>query len=157
MPAPLAYPRDGRQSDTALVIARGTRRYLRALGYSTIVEMTLRSGRRADIIAIGADNSVLIVEIKSSVADFRADTKWQDYRLYCDRLFFAVTAEMPREIMPVDAGLLISDAYGAEMVREAPSHPLTSGRRRQVTLQFAQAAAGRLHSLADPGLRDGFT
>jgi hypothetical protein len=32
------------------------------------------------------------VEIKSSVADFRADQKWIDYRLHCDRLFFRHSA-----------------------------------------------------------------
>jgi hypothetical protein len=30
-----------------------------------------------------------IVEIKSSVEDFRADQIWSDYRMHCDREFFA--------------------------------------------------------------------
>ena len=145
----VAVPIDGRQSEAALLIARGTRRYLRALGFATVTEMTLRSRRRADVVAVGADGTILIVEIKSSVADFRADTKWREYRLHCDRFFFAVTAEMPQVILPFDAGLIVADAYGASLVREAPEHRLPSATRRMVTLQFAQLAANRLHALGD--------
>ena len=81
---------DGRQSETALAIARGTARYLHALGYCVVSE--LPSGRRADLVALGGDGEIIIVEIKSSVADFRADQKWIDYRRHCDRLFFATHA-----------------------------------------------------------------
>ena len=153
MPPRLAEPVapvDGRQSETALFIARGTRRYLRALGFATVAEMPLRSGRRADLVALGGDGTLLIVEIKSSVADFRADGKWQDYRAHCDRLYFAVTDRMPQAILPQDAGLIVADAYGAGLVREAPDHRLSPATRRMVTLQFAQLAAHRLHTLADP-------
>ena len=86
---PASPPVDGRQSPTAFAIARGTARFLHALGYSVVSELPLPSGRRADLVALGGDGEILIVEIKSSVADFRADQKWMDYRLHCDRLFFA--------------------------------------------------------------------
>ena len=143
-------PPDGRQSETASLIARGTRRYLRARGYASVTEMALRSGRRADIVALGGDGTLLIIEIKSSIADLRADAKWPDYRLHCDRLYFAVTAAMPTGILPADAGLIVADAYGAALVREAPEHRLAPATRRMVTLRFAQLAAHRLHGLADP-------
>ena len=145
-------PVDGRQSETALLIARGARRYLRALGFATVPELSLRSGRRADLVALGSDGAILIVEIKSSIADFRADGKWRDYRRHCDRLYFAVTAAMPLAIMPDDAGLIVADAYGADLVREAPDHRLQPATRRMMTLQFAQAAALRLHNLSDPSM-----
>jgi hypothetical protein len=118
---PLA-PQDGRQSETALFVARGTRRMLRRLDFSTVAELPLLSGRRADIVALASDGTILIVEIKSSVADFRADSKWQDYRAHCDKLFFAIPESVPREIMPRDAGLILADAYSAEVLREAPEH-----------------------------------
>ena len=156
MPPRLAepvLPPDGRQSETALLIARGTRRYFRARGFATVTEMALQSGRRADVVALGSDGSLHIVEIKSSVADFRADTKWRDYRLHCDRLYFAVAAAMPLAILPEDAGLIVADAYEAALVREAPEHRLAPATRRVVTLRFAQLAAHRLHGLADPDLR----
>jgi hypothetical protein len=145
-----AYPVDGRQSQTALAVARGTARYLHALGYSVVSELPLPSGRRADLVALGGDGEVLIVEIKSSVADFRADQKWMDYRLHCDRLFFATLIDVPREIFPAETGLIVADAFGAAVVCEAPEHRLTAPRRKSVMLRFAHAAALRLQALADP-------
>jgi len=142
---------DGRQSETALGIARGVRRLLRARGFSTVTELSLLDGRRADVVALNGEGALLIVEIKSSVADFRADRKWRDYSAHCDRLYFAISAEIPVEIMPEDAGLIVADAYGAEILREARPRVIAPATRRAVLLRFAQAAADRLHRLADPG------
>jgi hypothetical protein len=133
------------------MIARGTRRLLRAAGWASVTELALPSGRRADIVALGGDSSIAIVEIKSSLADFRADRKWQDYRFHSDQLFFAVPPEMPLEVMPPDTGLIVADAFGAEIVREAPVHRMAGATRRAMVLRFAVAAADRLHALADPG------
>src|SRR5436309_5025448 len=121
---------DGRQSETALAIARGARRLLRDLGYSTLTELPLSDGRRADIVALGADGSILIVEIKSCVADFRADRKWRDYAAHCDRLYFAISDATPAEIMPEDAGLILADRFGAAILREAPVRTLPPATRR---------------------------
>jgi hypothetical protein len=145
-----SVPVDGRQSQTALAIARGTARYLHALGYCVVAELPLPSGRRADLVALGGDGEIVIVEIKSSVADFRADQKWIDYRLHCDRLFFATTVDVPSEIFPSDAGLIVADAFGATIVAEAPEHRLVAATRKTVMLRFAHAAALRLQALADP-------
>jgi hypothetical protein len=148
IPAVIAV--DRRQSPTALAVARGTQRLLRALGLSCVSEMPLMSGRRADLIALGGDGEIWIVEIKSSVEDFRADQKWIDYRMHCDRLFFATAATVPLNIFPEDAGLILADAYGAELVREAPEHRLHAATRKSVTLAFARAASVRLQALHDP-------
>lgn len=149
--APPSALSDGRQSEAALVIARGVRRLLRARGFSTVTELPLLDGRRADVVALNSDGALLIVEIKSSVADFRADRKWRDYAAHCDRLYFAISADMPADIMPEEAGLIVADAYGAEIMREATTRSIASATRRAVLLRFAQAAADRLHRLADPG------
>ena len=141
---------DGRQSETAVMIARGVRRMLRARGFSTVTELPLLDGRRADIVALHGDGSLLIVEIKSSIADFRADRKWRDYAAHCDRLYFAIGADLPAAIMPPEAGLIVADTYGAEILREPPPQRLAPATRRAVMLRFAQAAADRLHWLADP-------
>src|SRR5579863_3209736 len=109
---------DGRQSDMALAIARGTRRLLRNLRFSTLTELPLASGRRADVVALAADGTIVIVEIKSSLADFRADQKWPDYRAHCDRLYFAISDNLAPEIMPAEAGLIVADAFGAAVLRE---------------------------------------
>jgi hypothetical protein len=141
---------DGRQSETALAIARGTQRLLLALGLPCVSELSLLSGRRADLVALGGNGEIWIVEIKSSVADFRADQKWTDYRLHCDRLFFATAAHVPLDIFPPDAGLILADGYGAELVREAPAHRLHASTRKSVMLAFARTAAVRLQALSDP-------
>jgi hypothetical protein len=146
-------PADGRQSETALLVARGTRRLLRALGLASVVELALPSGRRADIVGLAADGTIVIVEIKSSLADFRADTKWPDYRAHCDRLYFAVPEAFPLEVMPSDAGLIVTDGYEASILREGPDHRLAPATRRSLVMRFAQTAADRLHNLSDP---DGF-
>lgn len=145
-----SVPADGRQSATASAIARGTARYLHALGYCVVAELPLPSGRRADLVALGSDGEIVIVEIKSSVADFRADQKWTDYRLHCDRLFFATVLDVPAEIFPRDAGLIVADAFGATIASEAPEHRLAAATRKAVMLRFAHAAALRLQALVDP-------
>jgi len=147
---PLELPIDGRQSETALAVARGTARLLHAHGFSVVSELSLPSGRRADLAALDAGGEVWIVEIKSSVEDFRVDRKWHEYRLSCDRLFFATHAGVPREIFPEEAGLILADSYGAEMLRHAPEHRLPAPTRKAMLLRFAQAAANRLHGLLDP-------
>src|SRR5204862_2900716 len=142
-----ALPVDGRQSPTARAVARGATRLLHSLGFSVVSELPLASGRRADLVALGGGGELWIVEIKSSVADFRADQKWMDYRLHCDRLFFATTLEVPCEIFPQDTGLIVADAFGAQIVCEAPVHRLHAATRKSMTLSVARAAALRLQSL----------
>lgn len=146
----IQMPIDGRQSPTALKVRRGACRLLRAMGFASVAELPLGSGRRADITAINKGGEIWIVEIKSSVADFRADMKWPLYRNHCDRLFFAAPDEMDHAILPETAGLMLADGYGAEIVREAPVHKLTAAARKATTLRFGRAAANRLHDLMDP-------
>ncbi len=144
---------DGRQSEAAANIARGAMRLLATLNFAAVTEFTLASGRRADIAALGPKGEIWIAEIKSSIADFRADSKWPEYRDYCDRLFFAVDGEFPLDILPEDTGLIVADRFGAEMLREAPEHRLPAARRRAVSLAFARVAAVRLHAAIDPYAR----
>ena len=141
---------DGRQSQTALAVARGTMRLLHQFGFSAVSELPLPSGRRADLTALNAAGDVWIVEIKSSVEDFRADQKWMDYRAHCDRLFFATTLEVPCEIFPKDTGLIVADAFGAQVMCEAPEHRLHASTRKSMMLSVARAGALRLQSLIDP-------
>ena len=142
-----------REDDSELIaakIARGTRRLMNAMGYSSVCELTLPNGRRADIAALSAMGRIVIVEIKSSAADFRADHKWRDYYDYCDQLFFALAPDGPIDLIPQETGLIISDSYSAEFMREAPAREIAPARRRAVLLAFARHAADRLHMLQDP-------
>jgi len=141
---------DGRQSDTALMIQRGVARLLRATNFAVLPEFTLASGRRADIMALGDSGEIWIVEIKSSPEDFRSDSKWPEYRDYCDRLFFAIPTSVEPALMPADTGLIIADSWGADIIRHPEALSLHATRRKAVTLAFARAAALRLHGLYDP-------
>jgi hypothetical protein len=135
-------------------LARGVCRAFDQLGYATLLEFPLASGRRADIMALHRGGELAIVEIKSSIADFRSDQKWPEYRAWCDRLYFAVAGSFPAELIPDDCGLIVADEFGAEKLREAPEQKLATSRRRAVTLRFALAGAGRLRRLVDPGAGD---
>ena len=143
---------DGRQSETALAIARGAGRLLASHGYAGLNELSLANGRRADILAVSEKGEVWIVEIKSSVEDFRADQKWPEYRDYCDRLWFAVLPTFPREVLPEAVGIIVADRYGGEIVREAEEHKLAPARRKAVTLLLARVAAMRQQAALDPDL-----
>jgi hypothetical protein len=141
---------DRRQSPTAAGIQRGVCRLFRALGFATVTELPLASGRRVDVMAVSGKGAIWVVEIKSSLADFRADDKWPEYEEYCDRLYFAIPPEMPQEIMPEHSGLIVADAFGADILREPADRPLSGARRKAIMLRFAHAAALRLQCLWDP-------
>ena len=139
----LAMPVDGRQSETTLAVARGTARFLSSLGFSCVTELPLPSGRRADLVAMNARGDIWIIEIKSSLADLRADSKWEDYRLHCDRLFFAFPEDLSCDLFPDGTGLMVADAYGAYLRCEAPEHKLPAATRKAMMIQFGLGAAQR--------------
>ena len=134
----------------AALLARGVCRALEQLGYASLVEFPLANGRRADILALGRTGELVIVEIKSSVADFRADRKWAGYREFADRLYFAVPNDFPALLIPEECGLIVADPFGAALLRDGAATPLAGARRRALTLRFARAAASRLRRQLDP-------
>jgi hypothetical protein len=123
---------------------------LRAHGLAAVSELALANGRRADLAAVSDSGVIWIVEVKSCLEDFRSDQKWPEYREFCDRLFFAVATDFPREVLPADAGLIIADRYGGEIIRPAPEHRLAGPRRKAMTLRLARVAALRLQAAIDP-------
>ncbi len=131
-------------------IMRGATRHLLASGYAVVSEMALSNGRRADLVALSPHGQLLIVEVKSGIEDFRADSKWPEYRDYCDRFSFAVGPDFPHERLPDTAGLIVADAFGGLILREAMTIPLPAARRKAMLIIFAQLAAGRLQALIDP-------
>lgn len=136
--------------DGAAAIARGAGRWLADQRYGVLTELVLATGRRVDIMALGPQGQITILEIKSSVTDFRTDQKWPDYLPYCDGFGFAVGPDFPVDILPAEHGVVIADAYGAEMLRPLSQAPLAPARRKALTLRFALVAAARLNRLADP-------
>lgn len=135
---------DGRQSGRAMLVRRGIQRLMIQMGASVLPELCLPTGRRADLVALTPRGDIWIVEIKTSIEDLRTDRKWPDYRLHADRLFFATHPGVPSEIFPQECGLILSDGYGAEIIREAPEHRLPAALRKAMTLRIARAAASRI-------------
>jgi hypothetical protein len=135
-------------------VCRGVGRLMRALGFASLNELSLPNGRRADVVGLSASGDIWIVEVKSSLEDFRVDTKWPEYRDFSDALFFAVAPGFPVDILPADTGLILADRYGGEIVRPAPEMRLAAARRKSMTLRFARAAALTLQTVADPNLEN---
>jgi len=128
---------------TTLQVTRGAARLLADLGYAPLAEVCLPNGRRADLMALGPKGQIFIVEVKSGLEDFRTDQKWHEYQPYCDAFAFAVAPEFPREVLPDEPGLIVADAFGGAVLREAAAAPLAGARRKALTLAFARLAALR--------------
>jgi len=147
MQTPVPGPEFARR-DITREVTRGVRRYLRACGFAVIGEAPLPNGRRADLIALAPDGMLRIVEVKSSRADFRADRKWGDYLDYCDRFYFAAPVELDAALFPLEAGLIVADAHGGMLAREAPVLRLPPASRRAMLIRFGAHAAERYCALA---------
>ena len=136
--------------DRTEAVRRATARLCLQLGWAPVHEMTLPNGRRADIMALRPDGGLVCIEVKSGPRDFLTDAKWPEYRDFCDALFFAVDADFPEALLPTDTGLIIAAAGIADLLREAPAHPLSPARRRALLHRFAALAAMRLATMQDP-------
>lgn len=140
--------------EVTLAVTRGAARWLRQRRLSPILEVPLADGRRADIVAVGEGAEIVIVEVKSSLEDFRVDQKWSDYLAWCDRFYFAAPATFPLELLPADTGVILADAFGAELLRDDSRPPeatrLSAARRKALLVRLARLAGERLQRLADP-------
>ena len=132
------------------VLARGVCRHLLGHDFVTVEELVPTSGLRVDVMALGPKGEVWIVECKSSRADFQSDNKWQGYLEWCDRYFWAVDEHFPTELLPEETGLIIADAYDAEILRMGPEAKLAPARRKVMVQKFARHAALRWHAARDP-------
>ena len=140
---------DGRQSDAALAIQRGVTRHFMQNNIACLPELVLPNHRRADLMAIDAKGELSIIEIKSGLADFMADKKWQEYLPFCDRFYFAVAPDFPIDKLPQETGLIFADAYGAEIMRDAPLDKLPAARRQALMRRIARIGAFRWARLSD--------
>lgn len=146
---------DGRQSETAMDIRTGMVRHFSKLNQVILPEFPLASGRRADLIALDRKGFFTIIEIKSSIEDFKVDNKWPEYKDYCDRFLFATHPKVPEEIFPEEEGLFVADRFGAHEVRDANEHRMKPARRKALTLSFARLAAKQLERVSNYSLENG--
>ncbi len=153
---PYAPVNDGRrdrfnnQTPVTRALTRGVYRLFADMGYGPVTEFRLPNGRRVDIMALGSGGDFTVVEVKSSVQDFRSDAKWPEYLPYCDRFYFAVPEHFPIDILPDDCGILVADSFAAVIEREAPERSLNATRRRHQLQRFALTESERLQRLSDP-------
>jgi hypothetical protein len=133
-------------------LARGVCRALRQFDFVAVEELVPTPGLRVDVMALGPKGEVWVIECKSSRTDYLTDQKWQGYLEWCDRFFWAVDQDFPTELLPEGTGLIIADAYDAEILRMAPETPLPGARRRVMLQKFARHAASRLQAFRDPGV-----
>lgn len=133
-------------------LARGVSRHLRGHGFVSIDEFVPSRGLRVDVMGLGPKGEIWVIECKSSRADFQTDSKWQGYLEWCDRYFWAVDTDFPTDLLPQGTGLIIADAYDAEVIRMAPEDKLAPARRKVLIQKFATHAARRLQSYRDPGV-----
>jgi hypothetical protein len=134
------------------LLARGVSRHLLSHNFTSLEEFVPERGKRVDVMALGPKGEIWVIECKSSREDFMADHKWQGYLEWCDRFFWAVDDQFPLELLPDETGLIMADAYGAEVVRMGPESKLAPARRKKITLKFARDVALRHQRLRDPRL-----
>ena len=151
-PLPAASPGLSHEAEIRLAerLARGIARLFEDMGCAAIAEFPLANGRRVDVIALDWQGTTSIVEIKSSVQDFRSDGKWREYLDFCDRFYFAVAPEFPQDLLPVEVGLIVADYWHGTVLRESPAFTMNGSRRRAQTLRIAMTAAQRLRRFTDP-------
>lgn len=138
---------DGRQSEMAMAIRRGVLKGMAAHNLVFLPELTLSSGRRVDLMGLSRKGKIIIIEIKSSIADFQVDKKWHEYKDFCDQFYFATHPSVPMEIFPPTEGFILADEYGCEIIREAETLKLNPASRKALTLKFARSAALRTKRL----------
>ncbi len=155
MSAALPIPTDA-DLKAAQGVVRGIGRLFARNDIWCLPEMPLRNSRRADLMGIDAKGHLIIVEIKVSRADLLGDGKWTDYLDYCDRFYWGLAPHLDRACMeeaaflPERCGLIVADAYDAEILRPAATVPLAAARRKVETERLARAALRRHLALVDP-------
>lgn len=144
----------------AAAVARGIARLFRRNQIWVAPEIALPGGRRADLMGLDARGAIVIVEIKVSRADLLGDTKWPEYLEYCDRFYWGLPPTLDAGLvqapafLPDSTGLIIADAYDAEIVRPAATRPLAPARRKSETARLACLALRRLNLMHDPAAPD---
>ena len=142
--------------DGAAAVARGVSRLFVRNEIFVQPEVSLRNNRRADLMGVNAKGEIVIVEIKCARADLLGDQKWPEYLEYCNRYFWAVPAGFDytpiegESFLPERTGLIVADAYDAEIIRPAALAPLAAARRKVEVQRLAQIAMRRLMAIADP-------
>lgn len=104
-----------------------------------------KGGRyRADVLAINMGAGIEVVEVKSSVADFRSDKKMAQYMQYCDKLYLAVTKpvydKIKDRVLP-GVGVLLVDGSRCWVVKRAQRRMVHAKTRLNLMARVAYRSA----------------
>ena len=111
-------------------------------------------------MGIDSRGAIVIVEIKVARADLLGDAKWPEYLDFCDRFYWGLPPALDAALAATAAfrpdvtGLIVADAYDAEIIRPAATRPLAPARRKSETARLAALALRRLSHLQDPPAPD---
>lgn len=147
---------DSENAPIAADVARGIARLFARNDIWCLSEVSLKNGRRADLMGIDAKGLVVIVEIKVARGDLLGDSKWPDYLDFCDRFFWGVPPALDRTPLesegyqPDETGVIVADGYDAEIVRQAALTRLAPARRKAQVERLARLAMRRHTALIDP-------
>ena len=136
--------------DDAKALVLGVQALFYDLGYCSITEMRLSSGRRVDVIGLDRRGRFAVAEIKTSPTDLRSDKKWAGYLAFCDVFYFDIPVNFPIEIVPNETGVIVADQFGGEILRPSQQHTMPMGRRNRQIMQFARTAGTRLRKYDRP-------
>jgi hypothetical protein len=107
-------------------------------------EFKLKIKRRVDLVTINDKGWITIIEIKSSVADFRNDKKWNEYIEWADQFYFGVAHNFPIEILPKEHGIITTDGFDMHEAQPSPVQKLNGSRRKTLFRKLAKASMRRI-------------
>ena len=105
--------------------------YFAHKGYSCFPEIGVNSwGKlRADVLCLNLKCNIVLCEIKSSVADYSSDSKWQGYLSYCNKMYFIFTEpvfeklkkRLATDLKGTGVGVLVLDTMSGYLRSEHPA------------------------------------
>lgn len=109
-----------------------------------------KQGRlRADLVAANMGSYIVIVETKSSVADFRTDKKWHKYQAFANKFYFAFSSEVYEKVkskLPTGVGVFIVYPSGHVKIKcRARHHELKADVRLNLMTRLAYRSGETLH------------
>ena len=113
-------------------------------GNGVLREFKLKIKRRVDLVTINDKGWITIIEIKSSVADFRNDKKWNEYIEWADQFYFGVAHNFPIEILPKEHGIITTDGFDMHEAQPSPVQKLDGSRRKTLFRKLAKASMRRI-------------
>lgn len=143
------------RKDTTALLREVVAGYLFALRYAVYLEIELGPrksglrlpGGRCDVLGVNYSGDIVIVEIKSGLADYRADKKWRNYKPYANRLYVAFPpgVNVPQDLKDdPDTGILMPGSSGRlRVVKRSKWHPVNGKLKKVTVLGLVYRAADR--------------